>query len=336
MSTSPSHAEQAELAVEVDHEPHLGEIQGRSPWQLVLRRLRRDRITMIALVATVIIVLLAVVAPILKSLGVLDLNGHDELVQGIGSMPTGPLGGMSARHPLGVQPGTGIDLLSLILSGMTTSLIVAVSSTVVAIVVGTVMGLLSGFAGGKVDWVISRFIDLVLSFPQTLMLLSLQAVLVSAIASAIGMADTASTPKLLFMIVVLGFFGWPYFARIVRGQVMSLRQREFVEAARSLGARPWRIYVHELLPHLWAPILVYTTMLLPQFVAQEAALGFLGVGVPPPAISLGTLLNDSVQYALPDPAYFFFPGFAVFLMVLSFNLLGDGVRDALDPKADRQ
>ncbi|AKT52683.1 peptide ABC transporter permease [Arsenicicoccus sp. oral taxon 190] len=318
------------------HGGDVAEIQGRSPWQLVLGRLRRDLVTMVALVASIVIILLAAAAPVLKAAGVLDLDNHDELVQGIGSMPTGSMGGMSGEHLLGVQPGTGRDLLALILSGMTTSLIVAVSATAVAIVLGTIMGLVAGFAGGWLDWLISRVIDLVLSFPQTLMLLSLQTVLVTFIASMVGMADTASTPKILFMISVLGFFGWPYFARIIRGQVMSLREREFVEAARSLGARPWRLYVHELLPHLWAPILVYTTMILPQNIAQEAALGFLGVGVPPPTISLGTLLNDSIQYALPDPAYFLFPGLAVFLMVLAFNLLGDGIRDALDPKADRQ
>lgn len=335
MSTSPTHADQAGITVDVA--PAQGDdIKGRSPWQLVFARLRRDRVTMAALVGSVVVVLLGVVAPVLTSAGVLDLSNHEELVQDLGSMPSGSMGGVTGDHWLGVQPGTGRDLLSLILSGMTTSLLVAVSATGVAIVLGTIMGLVSGFAGGRTDWLISRVIDLVLSFPQTLMLLSLQTVMVTWIADLVGMADTASTPKLLFIITVLGFFGWPYFARIVRGQVMSLREREFVEAARSLGARPWRLYTKELLPHLWAPILVYTTMILPQNIAQEAALGFLGVGVPPPTISLGTLLNDSINYALPDPAYFLFPGLAVFLMVFAFNILGDGLRDALDPKADRQ
>lgn len=334
MSTAPSQADQAEIAVEVPS--GTGDIKGRSPWQLVRGRILRDKVTLVALGASILFVVLAAVAPLLLRFGVLDLDSHLELVPELGALPSGDWGGISSAHPLGVQPGTGVDLLSLILSGMTTSLQVAFSATAVAIVLGTIMGLIAGFAGGKVDWVISRIIDLVLSFPQTLMLLSLQTVLVAVIAKAINLPDTDSTPKLLFMILVLGFFGWPYFARIIRGQVMSIREREFIEAARSLGARRGRIYVKELLPHLWAPILVYTTMMLPQNISAEAALGFLGVGINPPRVSLGTLLNDSVVYALPDPLYFIFPGTAVFLMVLAFNLLGDGMRDALDPKADRQ
>lgn len=134
---------------------------------------------------------------------------------------------------------------------------------------------------------------------------------------------------------MLGGFGWPYIGRLVRTLVLSLREREFVEAARSLGARRGRIYFKELLPHLWAPLLVYTTLVMPANIAAEAALGFLGVGINPPTASLGAILNDSVAYALPDPAYFLFPGLTVFVLVLSFNLLGDGLRDALDPKAGR-
>jgi peptide/nickel transport system permease protein len=151
-----------------------------------------------------------------------------------------------------------------------------------------------------------------------------------------GQPSSAPPPKIAFMVLVLGFFGFPFFARIIRGQVLSLREREFVEAARSLGARRGRLYFKELLPHLWAPLLVYTTLVLPANISAEAALGFLGVGLNPPTASLGAILNDTVSYALPDPAYFFFPGVTVFLLVLSFNLLGDGLRDALDPKAGRQ
>ncbi len=174
-----------------------------------------------------------------------------------------------------------------------------------------------------------------LSFPQFLMLLSLAPVVTARLAGVMGMGEAEPGPKIAFMVIVLGFFGFPFFARIIRGQVLSLREREFVEAARSLGARPFRIYFKELLPHLWAPILVYSTLVMPQNIAAEAALGFLGVGLNPPTASLGAILNDSVSYALPDPAYFIFPGMTVFLIVLSFNLLGDGLRDALDPKADR-
>ncbi len=311
-------------------------IKGRSPWEIVRARVRRDKVTMISLVVSILFLVAGIAAPILAKLGVLkpDLS-HGDLVTGLGSMPEGFAGGMSLAHPLGVEPGTGRDLLARILTGMTTSLTVAISATLFAVVVGTVLGLVAGFAGGTTDWLISRFMDLVLSFPSFLMLLSLQAVLVHLIASAMAQGDSAPGPKIVFMVLVLGFFGFPFFARVIRGQVLSLREREFIEAAKSLGARRGRIYFKELLPHLWAPILVYTTLVMPANISAEAALGFLGVGLNPPTASLGAILNDSVAYALPDPAYFFFPGLTVFLLVLAFNLLGDGLRDALDPKSGR-
>lgn len=311
-------------------------IKGRSPWEIVRARVRRDKVTMTALVFSVLFLLAGIAAPVLARWGVIEPDlGHPDLVTGLGSIPEGFGGGMSWAHPLGVEPGTGRDLLARILTGMTTSLTVAVSATVFAVVVGTVLGLVAGFAGGLTDWGISRFMDLVLSFPSTLMLLSLQAVLVGIIAKAMSQPDTSPGPKIVFMVVVLGFFGFPFFARVIRGQVLSLREREFIEAARSLGARRARIYFKELLPHLWAPILVYTTLVMPANIAAEATLGFLGVGLNPPTASLGAILNNSVVYALPDPGFFIFPGLAVFVLVLSFNLLGDGLRDALDPKAGR-
>ena len=311
-------------------------IKGRSPWQIVRGRLKRDKVTMVALGASILFIVLAIISPLLANLGVLKPDDlHPELVTGLGSMPGGFGGGISLTHPLGVEPGTGRDVLSRILTGMTTSLTVAILATVFALVVGVILGIVAGFGGGRTDWFISRFTDLVLSFPSTLMLLSLQVVLVQLIANAINQQSSAPTPKILFMVSVLGFFGFPFFARIIRGQVISLREREFVEAARSLGANRRRIYVKELLPHLWAPILVYTTLVMPANIAAEATLGFLGVGLNPPTASLGAILNQSIPYALPDPGYFFFPGIVVFLLVLSFNLLGDGLRDALDPKSGR-
>ena len=311
-------------------------IRGRSPWQIFRARLRRDKVTVGALVFSIIFLILGAISPLLAKLGILKPNEqHPELVQDLGSIPGGFGGGMSWAHPLGVEPGTGRDLLSRIVTGMTTSLTVAVLATLFAVVLGTALGLISGFSGGLVDTVISRFMDLVLSFPSTLMLLSLQVVLVDRIASVMAQPASAAGPKIAFMVLVLGFFGWPFFARIIRGQVLSLREREFVEAARSLGARRGRIYLKELLPHLWAPILVYTTLIMPANISAEAALGFLGVGINPPTASLGAILNDSIGYALPDPGYFLFPGLTVVALVLSFNLLGDGLRDALDPKAGR-
>lgn len=311
-------------------------IKGRTPWQITRGRLRRDKVTMVALVASILFVIAGIISPLLAKLGVINPDEqHPDLVTGLGSLPDGFAGGMSLAHPLGVEPGTGRDVLSRILTGLTTSLTVAILATLFSLIVGVALGIIAGFAGGRTDWFISRFTDLVLSFPSTLMLLSLQAVLVTLIAKSMGQDTSASAPKITFMVVVLGFFGFPFFARIIRGQVLSLRQREFIEAARSLGAKDGRIYVKELLPHLWAPILVYTTLIMPANISAEATLGFLGVGLNPPASSLGALLNSGVVYALPDPAYFLIPGLTVFLLVLSFNLLGDGLRDALDPKSGR-
>jgi peptide/nickel transport system permease protein len=311
-------------------------IQGRSPLEIVRARLRKDKVTMVALVATVLFILVAIVSPLLARLGVLEPNKlNNELVQGLGSLPEGAFGGISWAHPLGVEPGTGRDLLSRILTGITTSLTVAVLATVFSVVTGTVLGIVSGYSRGKIDWFVGRLNDLVLSFPQTLMLIALSTIATERIASLIGVQSSDNTAKIAYMAIVLGLFGFPFFARVIRGQVLSLREREFIEAARSLGARSGRIYFKELLPHLWAPLLVYTTLVLPANISAEAALGFLGVGITPPTASLGAILNDSVSYAIPDPAYFFFPGFTVFILVLAFNLLGDGLRDALDPRAGR-
>lgn len=310
-------------------------IAGRTPWQIVRSRLARDRVTMVALGGAILFVLLAASAPLLTQLGVIDpYTSNSDLVGGLGSLPIGAFGGVSWSHPMGVEPGTGRDLLSRVLSGLTVSLLVSTSAVLISVVLGTIIGIVSGTSGGKIDWFFSRLMDFVLSFPQTLMLIALSTIAIDLFQSALGVSRTPAS--MLFMILVMGFFGWPYFARIIRGQVLSLKEREFVEAARSLGASRARIYFKELLPHLWAPILVYTTLVMPQNIATEAALGFLGVGIQAPTPSFGSILNDSVHYATSDPAYFIFPGVTLFLVVLSFNLLGDGLRDALDPKADRQ
>jgi peptide/nickel transport system permease protein len=310
-------------------------IAGHTPWQITRARVRRDTGTMVALFAAIFFVVLALAAPILTNFGLLDpYNNHTDLVGGLGSLPKGAFGGVSWQHWMGVEPGTGRDIFSRVISGLTVSLVVATLAVIISVILGTVIGLIAGTAGGKVDWFLSRVTDFVLSFPQTLMLIALSTIVIDLLQGAMGTDRTI--PSMVFMILVMGFFGWPYFARIIRGQVFSLKEREFIEAARSLGAGRRRIYFKELLPHLWAPILVYTTLIMPQNIATEAALGFLGVGIQAPTPSFGSILNDSVHYATSDPAYFIFPGVTLFLVVLSFNLLGDGLRDALDPKADRQ
>ena len=336
MTIAPGQEDTDAVALDAVALEGAGDIKGRSPWEIVWGRVKRDKVTVVALFASAFWILLGIAAPILVHFGVLDPDtGHQDQLTGLGSLPEGFGGGMSWAHPMGLEPGTGRDVFSRVISGITTSLTVAVLATLFAVVVGVTLGIVAGFAGGRIDWLISRFMDLVLSFPSTLMLISLQAVLVTLIAQTIGQGTADPAPKIIFMVVVLGFFGFPFFARIIRGQVLSLREREFIEAARSLGAKRPRIYFKELLPHLWAPILVYVTLVMPANISAEAALGFLGVGLNPPAASLGVILNSSVVYALTDTAYFVWPGLIVFLLVLSFNLLGDGLRDALDPKSGR-
>jgi len=306
-------------------------VVGRSPWQIARSRFRRDKVSMTAFVIVVLYVVLALTAPILDKLGVIDPQKfHTDLVGGIGSVPTGAHGGISWSHPLGVEPQTGRDMLSRIVLGVTLSMAVAFAATAFSIIVGTVLGIIGGYLGGWADFWIGRFIDLVLSFPQLLMLLALSPVLIDRIV-AVGI-PAGNPAQYVYLVSVLGFFGFPYFARIIRGQVLSLREREFVEASRSLGAQNRRIWFTELLPNLWAPILVYTTLILPANISAEAALSYLGVGIKAPTPTLGNILNDSVNYLSPDPLYFWLPGLFIFTAVLCFNLLGDGLRDALDPK----
>jgi peptide/nickel transport system permease protein len=335
MSVQPMGPEMTDVATVT--EPAGGEqkaIAGRTPWQLARTRFRRDRVSMVALFVVIAAVVLAILAPILVGLGLLKPYAENQkLVGGIGSVPTGSFGGVSASHWLGVVPGTGWDLLSRIVPGITLSLVIATSATLFSVVLGTIAGLISGYLGKWPDFWISRSMDLVLAFPQLLMLLALSPVLLDRI-TALGV-PAGNPSRVTYLIFVLGFFGWPYFARIIRGQVLSLREREFIEAAKSLGASNRRVYFKELLPNLWAPILIYFTLNLPTNIGAEAALSFLGVGVQSPTPTLGTLLSDSSTYSTSDPTFFFIPGFVIFVLVLSFNLMGDGLRDALDPKSSR-
>jgi peptide/nickel transport system permease protein len=192
----------------------------------------------------------------------------------------------------------------------------------------------SGYSGGKTDAVFGRIMDLTLAFPFLLIILALSGVLTQRLTS-LGVPE-GNPSRILYMILVLSVFGWPYLARIVRGQVFSLREREFVEAAVAMGASKSRILFVEILPNLWAPILVYATLTLPTYIGTEAALSFLGIGVLPPDTSFGAMLASSVSYFSVVPSYLFIPGVLLVTLVVTFNLVGDAVRDALDPRAGRR
>jgi peptide/nickel transport system permease protein len=310
-------------------------VEGLSPTQLAARRFRHDKLSMVSFGIVAFYVLAAIAAPILVKTGVLDPYTLHQNLLDPNTVPKGAFSGATAHHPLGLEPGTGRDALSRLWYGITFSLMIALSATAVALTVGTVLGIISGFTGGWTDSTIGRLIDLTLSFPQTLMLLALSATGVALFASFLPGTQADAAPNAVYEVLVLGIFGWPPVARLVRGQVLTIREREFMEAARLLGASRRRLYFKEILPNIWAPVLVSFTLTMPAYVSAEAALSYLGVGIHPPTPTLGNVLKDSSNYAVADFVYFFFPALLIAIIVVSFNLLGDGLRDALDPKGDR-
>lgn len=298
----------------------------RPPASLAWRRVRRDRVTMASLCVVALLVLLAVTAPFLNAFKVIDpATPHPDLVQGVGSVPTGTFSGASAKHWLGVVPGVGQDVLSRVLYGLTFDFTIALAATALTVLIGCAVGLVAGYFGRWVDGGLGRLMDLILAFPQLIMLIALSPLFLGQ--------PPRNARVVLYLIVVLALFGWPYLARIVRSEVLSMREQEYVTAARSLGAGVGRILWKELLPNLRVPVLVYATITLPVFVSAEAAMAYLGISLQPPFPTLGTVLNDALPYVTSDPAYFFVPGVALVLVVLSFNVLGDGLADALNPRS---
>jgi ABC-type dipeptide/oligopeptide/nickel transport system permease subunit len=209
---------------------------------------------------------------------------------------------------------------------------VAAIATLASISIGLLIGLLSGYFRGRTDSVLGRFTDFLLAFPAFFMIIALSAPMISRIEKS-GLARDNSA-RVLYLILVLALFGWPYFSRIMRSQVLSLRERDFVMASRALGASHARIIFKELLPNLWTPVIVYLSLALPGYLAAEAVYSYLGIGVQPPAATWGLLISDSIKYIISEPTYFVIPSLSLILVVLSFNLLGDAVRDALDPKSE--
>src|SRR5262245_51599653 len=304
-------------------------ITGRSLKQIAWRRLKKDKVAIAGGIVVIFLIVVAILAPVLTKLFGHPIDEyHIDQIDPTFSTPIGKFGGISREFLFGVEPTSGRDVFSRILYGAQTSLSVAFLSAFLSTILGTIFGLAAGFLGGWVDAVISRIMDFLLAFPQLLFAIALVSVLPD---SFLGLGDRWS--RVLVLVGVIGFFGWPYIGRIVRGQTLSLREREFVEASRSLGARSPRILFRELLPNLAAPILVYTTLIIPTNILTEAALSFLGVGIPPPNPSWGGMLSDAVAFYSIDPMYMIIPGGMIFITVLAFNLFGDGLRDALDPKA---
>jgi len=305
-------------------------IEGRSLGQIAWIRLKRDRVALVGAAVIMVLILIAIFAPLIVNVFGQDPNEFNKGVTdpNLGTPTVGGWGGISKDHLLGVEPVNGRDLFSRVLYGSRISLLIAFLATLLSVFIGTTMGVVAGYFGGWVDAAISRVMDLFLAFPLLVFALALAGVVPD---SAFGLSGDVLRVALL--IFIIGFFNWPYIGRIVRGQALSLREREFVDAARSLGARRSYILFREMLPNLLAPILVYFTLLIPTNILFEAALSYLGVGVQPPTATWGGMLSDATSWYEADPVFMLVPGIAIFVTVLSFNLFGDGLRDALDPRA---
>jgi ABC-type dipeptide/oligopeptide/nickel transport system permease subunit len=302
------------------------EVVALSPRELFWRRLRGDRLALVALGFIVFLVAVAVLAPV-----IVDLTGSrppnetgKRFLDPAFGTPTGP----SGENLFGVDD-LGRDVFSRVLHGARVSLIVALLATALAVAIGVLVGLLAGYYGGWVDTLLSRLIDVLLAFPILMLGLGVAA----ACSLGNGCFDGLIEPGVGVVVFVIAFVNWTIVARIVRGQVLSLRESEFVEAARAIGASDGRIMVREILPNLTAPVIVYTTLLIPQNILFEAALSFLGVGVQPPDPSWGKMIAEASEVFDTAWWYMVFPGAALLLTVLSFNILGDGLRDALSPRS---
>lgn len=302
-----------------------GDVAARSPRQLFWRRFRADRVPMASAILILVLIIIAAAAPLVVS--ALGLSGpyvnDPNALDAFGS-PTGPTG----AHPFGVDE-LGRDILSRVIYGARVSLIVGILGTALAATIGTVMGLLAGFYRGWVDTGISRLLDVFLAFPVLVLGLG-----IGAACGVRGCLSGIIQPGLGTVIFIITLSSFTYIARIARGQVLSLREKEFVEASRSLGASNGRILFREILPNLVAPLIVYSSLLIPTNILFEAALSFLGVGIRPPTASWGEMISEAAPNFNTQWWYMVFPGAALLLTVLAFNLLGDGLLDALNPRGE--
>lgn len=304
---------------------------GKSPWQLFWRRFRRDRVALAGLSFLVVLVLLALLAPVIARYvvghGPNDLYIHEpvKMVNEFG-LPLGPNGDFWFG-----ADRAGRDLFVRVIYGARTSLLVGVAATGVAVVLGVTLGMIAGYYGGWRDTLITRTCDIILSFPYLLFAIGI----VGACSISVeGCFWGLVKPGLPIVIFVISLFTWPNICRVVRGNTLSLRESEFIDANRSLGASNKAIIFRELLPNLVAPIVVAVSLALPGFVAAEAGLSFLGIGLSE-GTSLGKTINKAARYYDSYPLYLWVPVLTVMILVVALNLLGDSVRDAFDPKTRR-
>ncbi|MDF8264178.1 ABC transporter permease [Luteipulveratus flavus] len=310
--------------------------EGKSPTQIALERLRKDKVAIACLFVIGFFVLVAILAPVLVSIAGVDDQLHLDQVN--------PLTGLAsfqsnADHPFGVKARTGEDLFYQWAYGARPSLVVGIAASALTMVVGVTMGLLAGFLGGVVDTVVSWIVDFLLSLPFLLMAIGIVPIALQRFGNpdSSGFIEEGreSTIRFIVLICVLVLFTWPTVARLIRGEVLSLREREFVQAARSLGMPTKRVVMRELLPNLTGPMIVNLTILIPAFIATEAGLSFLGVGLKDPTYSWGQTISQGVTFFDSYPIWMWIPTISVSLLVLALSLFGDAVSDAFNPQTRR-
>jgi peptide/nickel transport system permease protein len=287
----------------------------------VCRSVWGDGWAFVAAATILLLFALALGAPLLTA-----LEGQNPFTYNLGALnpatgaPAGALGGVSWSHWFGVEPLTGRDLFAIVAYGARISLLIGIIAAAAAVTIGVVVGVAAGYLGGWADQIASWVINVLLGFPSLIFMI------------ALGALAPPAFPRPLLLILVIAVFGWPVTARIVRAQTLTLKTRGFVGAARSFGAGWWHVFAVDLLPSLWGPIIVVATVSIPSCIGLEAALSFLGVGIPPSVPSWGGSIAAAIGWIDTDPMFLIFPGSALFMSILSFNLMGDKLRDALDPR----
>jgi ABC-type dipeptide/oligopeptide/nickel transport system permease subunit len=306
------------------------EIQGRSPRQLFWMRFRQDKAALFGASVIGVLVLLAIFAGVISNI---VGHGPNEVFQATMSDDYGIPKGPNSSFWFGADAASR-DLFVRVIYGARTSLLVALVATSISMILGVGVGVIAGYYRGFADTLLSRVSDIVLAMPALLLAIGIGA---ACGQTAQGCVNGLIQPGLGLVVFVISAFTWPYVARIVRSTTLSLREKEFVEAARSLGASDRRIIVREILPNLVAPITVYATLLIPANILFEAGLSYLGLGLPPDTPSWGQAIASAAEGGLyrVTPWLMIFPGIFLILTTLSFNLLGDGLRDAIDPRSDR-
>ena len=318
-------------------------VEGRSPGQIFWARFRQDKLALVGLFFVFLLVLVALSANFITDTWAHDPNDISNQLEFTNDFDN-PEGPQPEEQLYFGADSNGRDVFARVIHGTRTTLVIALGATVLSVAIGVVLGIMAGYFGGAADTIISRLIDLILSVPLLFFAVGIGSVCGSTAEGCViplgagplpDFLNLELKPGLALVMIIVAVFSWLYIARIVRGNTLSIREKEFIDASRAMGASSRRIMFREVLPNLVAPIIVYATLIIPSNIIFEASLSFLGVGVPDETPSWGSMLEQASQVF--DTAWWLmlFPGLFLLFTVLAFNLLGDGLRDALDPKQAR-